>query len=71
MKYSDEVIKLVVARLSAVPPNVSFSIGGHGDFTSRQLITEVKKGSEVGKATVEMQLTYIRKMSDLSSLLTR
>jgi len=70
MKYSEDVAKLVVARLSAIPPNLSFSIGSHGDFTARELIQEVKKKTEVGQATVEMQLTYIRKMPQLSALLT-
>jgi len=54
--------KLVKERLSAMPPDVSFSIGSFGDFTRDELIQEVEKGSEVGKETIEMQLIFLRKM---------
>lgn len=58
----DYVKKLVKERLSAMPPEVSFSIGSFGDFTRDQLIDEVEEYSEVGKETIEMQLNFIRKM---------
>lgn len=62
----DEDIKNIVKkRLSAMPPDVSFSIGGYGDFTRDELINEVDKGSEIGKDIVEMQLNFIRKMPSL------
>lgn len=54
--------KLVKERLSAMPPEVSFSIGDFGNFTRDQLIDEVDKFSEVGKETIEMQLNFIRQM---------
>ncbi|MEA1924306.1 MAG: hypothetical protein U9M95_00395 [Candidatus Altiarchaeota archaeon] len=63
---SDEDIeylkKLVKERLSAMPPDVSFSIGGYGDFTKDQLIREVEKGSEIGKETIDMQIRFLRKI---------
>lgn len=62
----DEDIKnLVKKRLSAMSPDVSFSIGGYGDFTRDELIKEVEKDSELGQEIVEMQLNFIRKMSSL------
>lgn len=54
--------KLVKERLSAMPPNVSFSIGSFGDFTRDELIQEVEKESEIGKETIDMQINFIRKM---------
>jgi hypothetical protein len=31
-EHNDDVKKLVIARLASMPPDVSFSIGGYGDF---------------------------------------
>ena len=68
METDEEYIKkLVKERLHAMPPDVSFSIGNFGDYTRNQLIEEVDKETEVGKAAIEMQLTFIRKMSRLLS----
>ncbi len=57
--------KLVKERLRAMSPDVSFSVGNYGDFTRDELIKEVDKNSEIGKAVIEMQLTFIRKMPQL------
>ena len=54
--------KLVIARLDAIPPDVSFSMGPYRDFTREQLIEEVEKESEVGKAATEMELSFLRKL---------
>lgn len=60
--------KLVITRLNAVPPDVSFSIGKYGDFTRNQLIEEVEKGTEVGKAATEMELNFLRKLPLLAKM---
>lgn len=62
---TDYLKKLVKERLHAMPPDVSFSVGNFGDYTRNQLIEEVDKGTEAGKAAIEMQLTFIRKMPRL------
>lgn len=62
---TDYIKKLVKERLHAMPPDVSFSVGNFGDYTRNQLIEEVDKGSDIGKAAIEMQLTFIRKMPRL------
>lgn len=60
--------KLVITRLNAVPPDISFSIGKYGDFTRDQLIEEVEKGTEVGKAATEMELNFLRKLPLLAKM---
>jgi hypothetical protein len=65
LEYAEYLKKLVKERLSAMPPEVSFSVGEFGDFTRDELIDEVEKGTEVGKETIDMQLTFIRKMSHI------
>ena len=60
--------KLVIARLDAIPADVSFSIGPYGDFTKEQLIEEIEKESEVGKAAAEIELSFLRKLPLLSKI---
>ncbi len=68
---SEYVKQLVMARLNAMPPNVSFSIGGFGTYSRDELIDHVRKGSQVGDATIEMQLHFIRASTKLSERLGR
>ena len=63
------VKKLVIARLRAMPPDVSFSIGSHGDFTRNDLIKQVMSDTPVGKAATEMELTFLKKMTKISEML--
>lgn len=66
-EYGSEIKKIVMKRLQAIPPNVSFSVGEHGRYTRDELIREVEKGTPVGKAAVEMQLNFIRKMTTIAA----
>ena len=63
--YDDDIKKLIKKRLSAMPPDISFSVGEFGDFTRDELIQEVDKGSEIGKEMIEMELNFIKKMPSL------
>ncbi len=65
MEYTEEIKVLVKKRLSAMPPDISFSIGQHGDFSRDQLIEEVEKSTDIGKDIIEMQVNFIRKMPHL------
>ncbi|MFH1056045.1 MAG: hypothetical protein V1744_08140 [Candidatus Altiarchaeota archaeon] len=64
-EYDKSIKELVKARLDAMPPDVTFSLGGVGDYTARDLINEVDNGTEVGKAAIEMQVNFIRMMPKL------
>jgi hypothetical protein len=56
----DEYLKkLVIARLEAMPPNVSFSVGSYGDFTRDQLIDNVRRGTAVGQKYAQFELRMI------------
>ena len=48
-----------------MPPDVSFSVGHFGDYTRDELIEEVDNDTKVGKATIEMQINFIKKMPRL------
>ncbi len=69
-EYTPEIKKLVIARLNAIPPNISFSIGGFGDFTRDELIEEVRKDTAIGDAAIEMELVFLRKLPKLATELT-
>lgn len=61
MKNLDEdyVKKLVIARLRTMPPNMKLSIGDYGSFDKRELISQVDRGTPVGKETINSQITLI------------
>ncbi len=65
--YGGEIRKIVMKRLQAIPPNVTFSVGEHGRYTRDELIKEVERGTSVGNAAVEMQLNFIRKMTTIAA----
>ena len=71
IKYKEDVINLVVSRLKAMPPNISFAIGDFGDFTRDQLIDQVREQTDVGKATVKLQLEYIKEMPKIAVSISR
>ena len=62
--------KLVIARLKTIPPNISFSIGSHGDFTRDQIINEVARESDIGKEFTEMEIKLLLKSPKLVSWLS-
>jgi hypothetical protein len=57
----DELKKLVIVRLEAMPPNIRISLGGK-DLSKEDLIKEVKQDSKIGKTIVSMQIEYLRSM---------
>ena len=70
MEIDDSAAQLVIARLSAMSPGVKLSVGSHGTFTSKELITAVKNKTEIGETIVKLQLNYLRHMPELSRTLS-
>jgi hypothetical protein len=66
MTYSEDVKELVKLRLMSTPSNIKVSIGNFGEFSRDQLIEEVEEETPVGKAAIEMELLFIRKMPTLA-----
>ena len=56
---NEEVIKVVVARLSTMPPTVKISIGNVGTFTKDELIQHVMDGDSIGKLIIDMHINYL------------
>jgi len=68
---NEYVQKLVAVRLNAMPPDISFSVGKFGDFSRDQLIHEVMRNSEVGKATIRMELDYLKETTQIAGKLSK
>lgn len=60
MVTESEIKQLVIARLDALPSDKKISIGSVGEFTKDELIESVKKGNDVGKKIIEIELEFLR-----------
>jgi len=61
-KKSEEVKKLVIARLEIFPSGKKISIGAKGEFSKDELIESVEKGDEVGNTITKVQLEYLQSL---------
>ncbi len=60
MAMDEEYVKqLVVARLRTIPPNIGFSLGSYGNFTRDEIITNVIRGTEVGRHFSQMEVKML------------
>ena len=64
IKISEDLKNLVVERLDLLSPDLVMSIGSSGTFTKSELIDHVKKGDEVGKTIVKMELNFLVALKD-------
>ena len=62
-KVDEDIIKLVVARLSTMSPTVKLSIGNTGTFTKEQLIKHVQDGDGIGKLIIDMHMNYLTSLT--------
>lgn len=60
----EEIKKLVIARLDALPPNISISVGSEGHFNKEELIKQIENDTEIGKKMIEIELEYLRKLKE-------
>lgn len=61
---SEEEIKIVLARLDSMPPNMKLSIGRYGSFSKSQLIKQVENKTEIGELVIKMYMNYLRSFKD-------
>lgn len=59
----EEMLELVKARLGAIPDNVRISIGEE-DYSKEDIIRNVENKSDLGMDFVEMQMEYLRDLSN-------
>ena len=59
---TEEIKKLVIARLEILPENKRISIGNLGEFSRDELIENVNNNTEVGNKIIEIELEFLRAM---------
>ena len=57
---SEDVKRLVLARIESMPEHMKLSFGSDGEFDKYALISQVEQETEIGKKIVEMHLMYLR-----------
>lgn len=63
MITNEEIKKLVIARLEAIPENYRLSIGSSPEpLTREDMIMHVKNEDETGKKIMEIELSFLRAM---------
>jgi len=61
IKVSEDIKKLVIARIDAkMPSNLKMSIGNSPSLSKEEMIEHVKKGDEKGKQIIEMHMHFIQ-----------
>lgn len=61
MVSEEEIKKLVIARIEAMPPELKVSLGNK-ELSKEELIKEVQKNTSLGRQIMQMHLTYLRAM---------
>lgn len=63
-KISKDLKELVIARLDVLPKDKKISIGSSGEFTTEELILRVRKGDEIGKKIIKLELEFLKALKD-------
>jgi len=61
-KTREQLQKLVIARLSAIPKDLEIAVG-NSKYTISDLQRFVRENNEIGKQLMETQLEYLRSMA--------
>lgn len=63
--------EVIIARLEAISPELSFSIGGESkSFSKKELIDEINKNTEIGKDFIKSQFELLRALKNGSLMST-
>lgn len=70
MSKTDKIIHdIVIARLLTMPDNIGVSMGSDGEFSKNDLIEHVQKDDEVGKKIIQIHMSYLQSLKDLTNIL--
>lgn len=62
-EISEELKRLVIARLNLIPQGVKLSVGSEGEFTRAELIGKVQAGDRIGQQVAQSQLEFLQALS--------
>lgn len=63
---SQAIKDLVIARLEVLPEDTGISIGSAGEFTRDELIERVRQGDEIGQKIVQVELSYLKSLKNIT-----
>jgi hypothetical protein len=61
----NEEIELVIARLKTMPEHIEVHMGNKEGYDRDKLISEIKKGSTLGKEIVKAEMEYLKSLKNL------
>lgn len=61
---NNEIKDLVMTRLETLPSDAVVSLGSNGDFTRDEIIESVRRGDEIGKKMVEIEMNFLQGLKD-------
>jgi hypothetical protein len=64
IQISEDLKDLVTERLDLLSPELVVSIGSSGTFTKGELIDHVRKGDEVGKTIIKMEINFLKALKN-------
>ena len=62
--HEEDIKRLVITRLELLPKNLKVSVGASGEFTPKELVEHVKKGDELGKKFIQIDMEFLRAMKE-------
>ena len=60
---TEEQKKLVLIRFKSLNPNSKILLGSNGQYTVKELMKEVEKGSDFGNKIVQVQIKMLQMLS--------
>lgn len=63
-KTTEEIKKIVLARIRAMPDSIRISIGGEGELDKEKMIQHLEREDELGEKLIEMHLHYLRSLKE-------
>ena len=63
-QYDENIKDLVLARLETLPEGAMISIGGGQELSKKDMLESIKRGDEVGKKFIEIELTFLQGLKE-------
>lgn len=62
IEITDDVKKLVKARLGTLPRDVGVSVGSEGEFSRDELIEHVEQEDNIGRKMIEIDMEFLQSL---------
>ena len=62
VEITDDVKKLVKARLGTLPRGIGVSVGSEGEFSRDELIEHVEREDDIGRKMIEIDMEFLQSL---------